>query len=67
MSPSARKALGSLALLVYMVLAIALAVVLAERFLTGAPWWAQLLFYLVAGVIWIAPLKPLFGWMNKRD
>ena len=25
---------------------------------------AQALFYLVAGVIWIAPMKPLLSWME---
>lgn len=24
----------------------------------------QLVFYVVAGVLWILPLKPLFAWMN---
>jgi len=28
------------------------------------PWWAELIYYTVAGVIWGLPLKPLFGWMN---
>lgn len=32
-----------------------------------APWpiWAQSLFYLVAGLVWLLPLKPLLVWMNK--
>lgn len=25
----------------------------------------QLGFYVLAGVLWILPLKPLFAWMNK--
>ena len=25
----------------------------------------QLLFYIIAGFIWIAPLKALFAWMNS--
>ncbi len=65
MSPSARKALGSLALLAYMLVFIVLATMLGERVLANAPWWATLLYFVVAGVIWAAPLKPLFGWMNK--
>lgn len=65
MSPSARKAIGSLALLAYLATYIVLAISLSERFVVGAPRWAQLIFFAVAGVIWVLPLKPLFGWMNK--
>ena len=36
-----------------------------------APWWAQTPFYLVAGIVWIFPLKPLLRWMEtgrwRRD
>ncbi|MGN6375795.1 MAG: DUF2842 domain-containing protein [Sphingomonas sp.] len=28
------------------------------------PWVAQLAFYVVAGIAWIAPLKPLLRWME---
>ena len=28
-------------------------------------WWAQLLFYLVAGTAWGVPILPLIGWMNR--
>ena len=65
MNARTRKAIGCFALLaylaVYAVLASSLAVMLAPRL----PTWAELLFYAVAGVIWIFPLKPLFGWMNR--
>ena len=32
---------------------------------THAPNWAALGYYAIAGVIWVAPLKPLFAWMNR--
>jgi hypothetical protein len=28
------------------------------------PIWAQSIFYLVAGIIWLPPLKPLLIWME---
>lgn len=28
------------------------------------PGWVQLPIYIVAGIIWIAPLKPLLAWME---
>ena len=33
--------------------------------ITGWARWAQLAFYVLAGVSWIFPLKPLFAWMNR--
>ena len=32
--------------------------------ITGAPWFAQAPFYIVAGIAWILPLKPLLRWME---
>lgn len=35
--------------------------------LTGLPRWVQLVFYVVAGIGWIIPLRPLFLWMNANQ
>ena len=43
----------------------ALAATLGAALLPVLPAWAELVFYAVAGVIWIFPLKPMFGWMNR--
>jgi len=32
--------------------------------IVNAPWWALVPYYVVAGLIWIAPLKPLLRWME---
>lgn len=29
-----------------------------------APWYAQAPYYIVAGIIWIFPLKPVLRWME---
>ena len=31
------------------------------------PGWAQMIFYVLAGILWILPLKPLFAWMNAVE
>jgi len=33
-----------------------------------ADWWlgVQILYYLIAGIIWIFPARKLFGWMAKK-
>lgn len=33
--------------------------------LATAPKWMTLTFFVVAGIGWILPLKPLFSWMNS--
>ena len=65
MNASARKALGSLVLLAYLVAYIVLAVMLGEQ-LHGLPFWVPALYYCAAGFAWVIPLKPLFRWMNAR-
>lgn len=61
--PSSRKLIGIAAI----VLLIALLAVLVASFsgiLGRWPVVAQALFYLVVGIIWIAPLKPLLRWIE---
>ena len=58
-----RKIVASLAMLVFICIWIALAVKTGES-LADSPRWVQLIFYVVAGIGWIAPMKPLFAWMN---
>ena len=61
--PSWRKPAGILAILAIIVLWAALVASLAG-FVENWPVLVQSLFYLVAGLAWIAPLKPLLRWME---
>jgi len=61
--PSWRKGAGIAGILAL----IALLAVLVASFSNVIGRWpvlVQMLFYLVIGVIWIAPLKPLLRWME---
>ncbi len=60
-----RKALGCVVLLTYIAIYALLAASLGVALVPVIPTWAQLLFYAIAGIIWIFPLKPLFAWMNR--
>ncbi len=55
-----RAALGSLAIIVYLTVYIVLVVTLVD-FLPGH-WAVQLVFFTIAGVIWVLPLKPVLRW-----
>ncbi len=60
-----RKALGCGVLLAYLTLYAAGAGMLGAWLLPQIPNWAALIYYVVAGIIWIFPLKPLMLWMNR--
>lgn len=66
MNQQTRKAMGCAMLLVYLALYAGGAATLGAMLTPAWPALAQLAFYAIAGVIWILPLKPLFGWMNRR-
>lgn len=63
MTPSWRKPAG-----MFIILALILVwVVLIASFsgiIGGWHWAAQLIVYVVAGIVWIVPLKPLLRWME---
>lgn len=65
MQKRARKALGCLVLLTYLALYAAFAAALGAYLVQILPWWAQLVYFAIAGLAWIFPLKPLFAWMNR--
>jgi len=65
MNVRTRKAIGCFALLAYLAVYAALAAGIGVWLASLIPAWAQLVYYAIAGIVWIFPLKPLFGWMNR--
>lgn len=63
MTPSWRKPAGALALL-GLILIWVVAIASLAGAISGWPMLAQMLFYALTGVIWIAPIKPLLRWME---
>lgn len=63
MTPSWRKPAGALGILA---LAIAWCVLVASLSETIARWHplVQMVFYVVTGLCWITPLKPVLRWME---
>lgn len=66
MSTRTRKLLGTLALLVfltlYVLLAMAVAIVLQVRGVGGA---GELAYYVLAGLVWVIPAGLIVQWMLK--
>jgi hypothetical protein len=65
MNARQRKAIGCFVLLGYLAAYAVLAASLGAALALSLPPGAQLLYYAIAGVVWIFPLKPLFAWMNR--
>ncbi len=61
-----RKFTAMLAMLVFLILYAGLAATIGSA-LTETPRLVQLGFYVIAGIAWVFPLKPLFNWMNAAD
>ncbi len=66
MTPSWRKPVGVLAI-VALIAVWCVLVASLSGIVGGWHWVFQLLFYLVAGIVWITPLKPLLRWMESGN
>jgi hypothetical protein len=68
MTQRKRKLIGTIALLalimVYAMLALAVAIVLQVR---DANKIAELIYYVVAGLLWVVPAAWLISWMQRPD
>ena len=61
--PTWRKPAG-IGLILLLITVWAVIVASASELLVGLPWPVHALYYLVAGTIWVLPLKPLLRWME---
>jgi hypothetical protein len=61
--PTWRKPAGVALILLLIVGWAVLVVSVADR-LAGLPWPVHAAYFIVAGIIWILPLKPLLRWME---
>jgi carbon starvation protein CstA len=63
MKPTWRKPAG-IGLILLLILVWAVIVASAAELLEGLPWPVHAIYYVVAGIVWILPLKPLLQWME---
>ena len=61
--PSWRKPFGIFLILLLICVWAGLIVSQSDR-IGALPWPLQAIIYTIAGIIWIAPLKPLLSWME---
>lgn len=66
MKRSQRRIVASLVILVFLALWIWGAATIGTALAT-APKWLTLIYFVVAGIGWALPLKPVFTWMNSGE
>lgn len=59
-----RKVFAALAILAIIAIWIFIIGTLGSQ-ITDQPLWVQLPFYVIAGVAWIVPIRPVLAWMNR--
>lgn len=67
MSSSLRKLIGTLILVTTVPVYGLIAMVVAVAVLPGVNFWWQLIYYVVAGLLWVLPAGLLISWMAKPD
>ncbi len=59
-----RKFIAMLAIVGFLVGYIALAATIGSM-LVDAPRWVQLIYFVIAGILWAFPLKPIMDWSGR--
>ena len=58
-----RKAIGGLAIVLFVFFYAWLVSTIGDH--VPKVWWAQLIYYVIVGTAWGAPVIPLMTWMNR--
>lgn len=66
MSATQRRLLASIAILVFLAFWVWAASTVGT-FLANANDWVTLIFFIVAGIGWAVPLRPILRWMNQKQ
>lgn len=66
-TPSARKLVGSLAVLAFAVIYTLLAMWFGATVINPMPKWVHLAYYVVAGVGWAVPAFAIIRWSSKTS
>ncbi|HEY1630957.1 MAG TPA: DUF2842 domain-containing protein [Rhizomicrobium sp.] len=66
MSPRTKKLIGTLVMLAWIPVYALIAMGIGVRVLPYAPWYVSLLYYMLAGTLWIIPIGLMLPWMNRE-
>ncbi|HTQ15107.1 MAG TPA: DUF2842 domain-containing protein [Rhizomicrobium sp.] len=66
MSPRVKKLIGMLLMLAWIALYAVVAAGFGALFLPRASWYGQLIYYALAGTLWIVPVGLMLPWMYRE-
>lgn len=66
MTPRSKKLIGTIILLVWIPIYALIAMAIGVRVLPRANVFVTLVYYLVAGTLWIVPIGLLLPWMHRE-
>ena len=66
MSPRIKKLIGTLVMLIWLPFYTLIAMGIGVHILPHAPWYVSLLYYALAGTLWIVPIGLMLPWMNRE-
>jgi hypothetical protein len=64
-TPHVKKLIGAIGILIWLAMYALLAMGIGVRLLPGAAWYAALLYYALAGTLWIIPVGLALPWMHR--
>jgi ABC-type proline/glycine betaine transport system permease subunit len=66
MTARAKKLVGTFAMLIWIPVYALVAMGIAVHVLPHAPWFVALLYYALAGTLWIVPIGLMLPWMHRE-
>jgi len=66
MSPHIKKLIGAIVIVIWVPIYALVAGALGVHVLPRATWYEELLYYAVAGTLWIVPIGLMLPWMNRE-
>lgn len=65
MSPSMRKLIGTVLIVVLVIVYALVATTIASVKLADSEWWVHLIYFFFTGLLWVLPAMWLISWMSK--
>ena len=65
MSPSMRKLVGTVLIVVLVIVYALVATTIASVKLADSAWWVHLIYFFFTGLLWVLPAMWLISWMSK--
>jgi hypothetical protein len=66
LSPRIKKLIGTVIMLIWLPIYALLCMGVAVRVLPNAAWYVSLLYYVLAGTLWIVPIGLMLPWMYRE-